>query len=83
MGYEGGEPQPPLGEDGERNAQGRPPKLILPIELCALVHQEFNAITQSLIGKGRSELQRALLKQSFPDFLVRCLEANHLVWIAH
>jgi hypothetical protein len=62
-----------LGEDGERNAHGRPPKLILPIELPALVHQEFNDITQSLIGKGRSELQRALLKQSFPDFLLRWL----------
>jgi hypothetical protein len=62
-----------LGDDGAQNAQGRPPKLILPIEPCALVHQEFNDITQSLIGKGRSELQRALLKQSFPDFLLRWL----------
>jgi hypothetical protein len=75
-----------LGGDEERNALH---KLIPGIELWTLVLQAFNDISQSPIGKRRpmtgdkrgkprliprgSELQRALLKQRFPDFLVRSL----------
>ena len=41
-----------LGKDGERNAQRRLPKLVLLIDLCALVHQVFDVLVDALIGGG-------------------------------
>src|SRR5215475_8782093 len=39
-----------LGEDGERNAQGRLAKLVLGLGLCAPVDEQFDDVRQSLIG---------------------------------